>query len=155
MKKESGDARPMYQVVADDVREAIRTGRWAAGEKLPSTNDLAEQYDVTASTIQTAIRLLKADGLIEGRQGAGTYVAQMPPTTDGQDRFKGELQRAIQGSGMRAKLVWGPLTEDDWLRGPRVTTETDEDGFVVIFISSASADPDDLPEPWPTPRELD
>lgn len=60
--------------VADDIAEQIRGGRLAPGSKLPTYFALAEMYNVSLSTVQRAIGLLNARGLVRGRRGDGVYV---------------------------------------------------------------------------------
>jgi DNA-binding transcriptional regulator YhcF (GntR family) len=53
----------------------IAAGELVPGEPLPSVRELAEQVGVAPMTVSQVYRDLKKDGLIETRQGAGTYVA--------------------------------------------------------------------------------
>jgi DNA-binding FadR family transcriptional regulator len=62
------------RAVADDIAEQIRSGRLAAGYRLPPYLALAEAYHVSLSTVQRAIALLQARGLVRGRRGNGVYV---------------------------------------------------------------------------------
>lgn len=73
------DPRPPYIQVADELRAAIANGTIAAGEKLPSTRVLAEQFGVSVPPVQAAVKLLKEEGLVEGRQGAGVFVRGQRP----------------------------------------------------------------------------
>jgi DNA-binding GntR family transcriptional regulator len=61
--------------LADDIAKQIRNGRLTAGSKLPTYFALAEMYHVSLSTVQRAIALLTARGLIRGIQGDGLYVS--------------------------------------------------------------------------------
>lgn len=65
---------PKYERVADAIREQIRSGQLPPGAKLPTTQQLIEQYGVSYGSIRTALLILKAEGLIEGRPGEGVYV---------------------------------------------------------------------------------
>jgi GntR family transcriptional regulator len=70
---------PKYQQVAEDIRQQIRTGKLKPGDRLPSTAALIEHYRaqhgrMSYGTLRDAIRLLKDEGLIEGRPGDGVYV---------------------------------------------------------------------------------
>lgn len=62
------------RAVADDITEQIRSGRLAAGSRLPPYLALAEAYHVSLSTVQRAIALLHGRGLVRGRRGSGVYV---------------------------------------------------------------------------------
>jgi len=63
-----------YMRVADAIRDQIRSGDLKPGDKLPSTHQLIEQHGVSYSSIRSAMLVLKAEGLVEGRQGEGVYV---------------------------------------------------------------------------------
>ncbi len=77
---------PDYRRVVDDIAGKIAKGALPRGSELPSYRELSIEYDVSVSTIQRALLILRERGLIEGRQGRGTYVAEKPAdsaTADG------------------------------------------------------------------------
>ncbi|WP_327176639.1 GntR family transcriptional regulator [Streptomyces sp. NBC_01335] len=63
-----------YLQVADALRDRIRSGEWAVGDKLPSRARIAKEYGVGASVAQRAMERLTIEGILEGRAGSGTYV---------------------------------------------------------------------------------
>ncbi|MEV0805203.1 winged helix-turn-helix domain-containing protein [Micromonospora sp. NPDC050200] len=65
---------PAYMQVARDIREQIQDGRLKPGDKLPSFAALCEHYKASSTVVRGAMLILKAEGLIEGRQGKGVYV---------------------------------------------------------------------------------
>ncbi|MFI0794390.1 FadR/GntR family transcriptional regulator [Micromonospora rubida] len=67
-----------YERVAEAIREQIRTGKLSVGDKLPSTTALQTQHGVSYGSIRGAMLVLKAEGLVEGRQGEGVYVKAKP-----------------------------------------------------------------------------
>jgi DNA-binding GntR family transcriptional regulator len=66
------------QQIAADIRAKIESGEYAADVALPAITKLAEQYAVATGTIQKALRILKAEGLIETVPAYGTFVAKQP-----------------------------------------------------------------------------
>jgi DNA-binding GntR family transcriptional regulator len=75
--------RPGYLQIADDLRQQIRDGRLAAGQALPSTAQLREEYEVSAGVVKAAISVLRTEGVVIGQQGKGVFVrdqADTPPT---------------------------------------------------------------------------
>jgi DNA-binding FadR family transcriptional regulator len=62
--------------IADQIRQAIITGRLPEGERLPPERELAEQFGVSRVTVRDALRALEAMGLVEVRVGArgGAFV---------------------------------------------------------------------------------
>ena len=74
-------ARPLWQQVADDLRNDIQTGRLPAGARLPSEADLVHQYGVSRVTIRHAIKALSDEGLVEAVHGRGTFITDHPRPT--------------------------------------------------------------------------
>jgi GntR family transcriptional repressor for pyruvate dehydrogenase complex len=69
-------ARPsLADHVVSALTRSIAEGRLAPGARLPTGQQLAEQYGVSLTVIREAISSLRAEGLIETRQGAGAFVA--------------------------------------------------------------------------------
>ena len=70
-----------YEQVADKIRTRIIGGEWGIGERLP-TADLIEEYDVrSVNTFAQAVRILRQDGLVQTRQGIGSWIVSLTPTT--------------------------------------------------------------------------
>ncbi|MEV0382806.1 GntR family transcriptional regulator [Nonomuraea sp. NPDC050643] len=73
MVKNTG--RPGYLQIADDLRAQIRGGSLAPGTPLPSTAQLADQYDASLSVVKMAVGILRNEGLVIGQQGKGVFVS--------------------------------------------------------------------------------
>ncbi|MEF3301858.1 FadR/GntR family transcriptional regulator [Paenibacillus sp. GYB003] len=74
------------ELVMEQLKAKISSGEYAPGTKLASVVDLAASFQVGRSTIREALSALKAIGLVEIRQGGGTYVsAELPAETAGSD----------------------------------------------------------------------
>ena len=69
----------MYAQIAAHVRVAVAAGDLAAGDALPSVRALASQLRVNPATVVQAYRDLERDGVVEMRQGSGTFVAPITP----------------------------------------------------------------------------
>src|SRR5205814_8056966 len=65
---------PKYAQIADIFRQRIARGVWAQGLRLPANEDLAAEFGVSRVTIRQAVDLLARDGIIEARQGRGTFI---------------------------------------------------------------------------------
>ncbi|MFF5938498.1 GntR family transcriptional regulator [Streptomyces sp. NPDC012508] len=77
MAREFKDARSPHQKIAAEIRRQIARGELPPGSKLGSTAELMEQYGgVANTTVQKALQMLKAEGLLEGLAGRGVYVRQ-------------------------------------------------------------------------------
>jgi GntR family transcriptional regulator len=68
--------QPPYLRIAELLRQRIASGEWAVGEKLPSRARLGEEYGVGHNVVRRANDLLITQGILEGRTGSGTYVAE-------------------------------------------------------------------------------
>ena len=65
-----------YRVLAGHLRDAIASGALPVGSRLPPQRELAASLSVGRTTVVAAYNLLRADSLIEMRQGAGTWVTE-------------------------------------------------------------------------------
>ncbi len=68
-----------YERVMNNLRARIRAGDLKPGDRLPKYRELAAEHDVGVTTVQTALRLLRLLGWVEGRKGKGIYVTANPP----------------------------------------------------------------------------
>src|SRR5271165_3318284 len=77
----SAPTAPVSRVglVIDALRVRIDSRALGRGAKLPSVRRLAEQLNVSVSTVLEAYDRLAAEGLVEARRGSGFYVAAPPP----------------------------------------------------------------------------
>ncbi|MFB9330348.1 FadR/GntR family transcriptional regulator [Paenibacillus aurantiacus] len=66
--------RKIYEEIAEQLKTHILDGGWKSGDRLPSTKELSEQFQVGRSTMREALSALKAMGLIEIRHGDGCFV---------------------------------------------------------------------------------
>ncbi|HEY8614229.1 MAG TPA: GntR family transcriptional regulator [Roseomonas sp.] len=72
------DVRPLYHRIAAVLRGEIVSGRLRPGDRLPSIAALAEEYSAAPVTVRQAVGLLAEEGLVQPRQGSGTYVLAVP-----------------------------------------------------------------------------
>ncbi len=70
---------PLYRQVYFAIREAILDGRLRPDTRLPSTRTLASDLSVSRNTVVIAFDQLLAEGYVQGRVGAGTYVSATLP----------------------------------------------------------------------------
>ncbi|WP_431781317.1 GntR family transcriptional regulator [Streptomyces chumphonensis] len=64
-----------YEQVRGQIAEQARSGRLPVGHRLPTVRGLAAELGLAANTVAKAYRALEADGVIETRGRAGTFVA--------------------------------------------------------------------------------
>jgi DNA-binding FadR family transcriptional regulator len=87
---------PLVNQVIEQLSAQIQRGEWPVGYKLPPENALAAALKVGRSTIREAVRALAHSGLLEVRQGSGTFVkaSQIVP----------KLPDSLNEEGLQARL---------------------------------------------------
>jgi GntR family transcriptional repressor for pyruvate dehydrogenase complex len=108
--------------IADQIRQAIVTGRLAEGERLPPERELAEQFGVSRVTVRDALRALEAMGLIEVRVGARGGAFVTAPTG------------SIVGQTMSDMMMMSAVTPEDIVEARLVV----ELGTVTLACSRAT-----------------
>ncbi|WP_280153772.1 histidine utilization repressor [Piscinibacter sp. XHJ-5] len=71
-----------YEVVKTSIQRRIAEGGWQPGVRLPSERELVQEFGCARMTVHRALRELEAEGLIERRQGSGSYVAELHPISN-------------------------------------------------------------------------
>ncbi|MDN3653587.1 pyruvate dehydrogenase complex transcriptional repressor PdhR [Thalassotalea ponticola] len=66
----------LSDVITAQLEEMIREGSLRAGQKLPPERELASQFNVSRPSLREAIQNLEAKGLVNRRQGGGTFVSE-------------------------------------------------------------------------------
>jgi GntR family transcriptional regulator len=69
---------PLYVQLADLFRQRIVKGVWKEGDKLPSLEQLVDEFEVARVTVRQAIERLTRDGLVLPQRGRGTFVTGAP-----------------------------------------------------------------------------
>jgi GntR family transcriptional regulator/MocR family aminotransferase len=70
---------PLHRQLYSGLRDAILSGRLAAGARLPATRALASELAISRNTVLDAYAQLMAEGYVTGQIGSGTYVAHALP----------------------------------------------------------------------------
>ncbi len=83
---DSRSSTPIYAQIAARVRVAVAAGELKTGDGLPSVRALAARLRVNPATVVQAYRELEVEGLVQMRQGAGTYVTDVTPERRAQER---------------------------------------------------------------------
>jgi len=83
-----------YRQLVDQVRQAVRLGLLRPGDQLPPVREVVTQIAINPNTVHRAYRDLEAEGLVEGQQGRGTFVLEVPVPATTPER-QAELQREL------------------------------------------------------------
>ena len=89
---------PAYLQLVQQIKQALRMGILDVGEKLPTVKEVVAEVAINPNTVTKAYRELEHEGLVEGRQGVGTFVSRRPegPPPGTQVRLARSLERWIQ-----------------------------------------------------------
>ena len=68
----------LYVRLTSVLRGRIESGEWEEGHRIPSIEELCDEYGVARNTVRQALQLLRSDGLIDGGRGVGTFVLKRP-----------------------------------------------------------------------------
>ncbi|MCA9924126.1 MAG: GntR family transcriptional regulator [Anaerolineales bacterium] len=96
--------RTIVAQVEEILRQRIFDDVYAPGSRLPSENELLQEFDVSRATIRSALTKLAADGLILRKQGDGTYVNERVQTVNAQLSGFWDYMRLIERSGHEASI---------------------------------------------------
>lgn len=66
--------RSLVDIALEQIRARIDDGSWPLGQRLPPEPELAEALGISRNTVREAVRVLTFSGVLEVRQGDGTYV---------------------------------------------------------------------------------
>ena len=112
IRVESSSGVPVTRQVADQIRTHCAAGTLAPGDRLPSVRQLARDILVNQNTVLRVYERLTAEGLLERRQGDGTYVADALP----RGRVKAQRDLLVQEVDRVAHRALDLGVEPDELR---------------------------------------
>jgi GntR family transcriptional regulator len=107
---------PAYLQLVQQVRQALRKGELEVGDQLPTVKEVVAELALNPNTVQKAYRELEHEGLVEGRQGVGTFVVRRPagPPPGTQVRLARGLRKWVtsaRGEGMDDEAMEALLRE--------------------------------------------
>ncbi|MFD9069432.1 FadR/GntR family transcriptional regulator [Streptomyces lasiicapitis] len=109
----------LSEQVISELRNQISSGEWPVGSRIPTEPELVEQLGVARNTVREAVRALAHNGLLDIRQGSGTYVVATSELAgvmqrrfaDANPRHIAELRATLESSA--AKLAADRRTDRD------------------------------------------
>ena len=118
---------PKYRIVFEKLREDIFAGKYPQETRFPSEEQLVRRFHVSRNTVRTALEDLKRAGIIETRNGSGTYLSPA----------------AANATGTIGLIVPGIATGEIFPRiCAEITRVARENGFSTLFGDASSPDPD-------------
>lgn len=109
MSLSSPHRSPLADQVIAALRNQIASGEWPVGSRIPTEPELVEQLGVARNTVREAIRALAHNGLLDIRQGSGTYVVATSELAgvmhrrfaEADPQHVAEMRAALESSGAR------------------------------------------------------
>lgn len=100
MALDTASATPLFQQLAEELRQAIRTGEYPPGSQLPTEHQLCDRYQVSRVTVRKALEELSQRGEVIRRPGKGTFVANK--------KFQRDLTSVLSFTEMCRHMGYSP-----------------------------------------------
>ncbi|OVZ64727.1 hypothetical protein CDO44_00505 [Pigmentiphaga sp. NML080357] len=91
---------PLHHQIAAVIKDGIATGRYQPGERLPTEDALCKLFSVSRITVRRAMQGLEEQGLIERRQGDGTFVAESASVVSLQTPLAGFMEQVAESRAL-------------------------------------------------------
>ena len=92
---DTASRKPIYEQLADGLKELIARGQLTEGVALPPVRQLAADLGVNLNTVAAAYRQLQSDGLIRVRHGSGAVVLSRTSAEQTEDEMRKPLRTAL------------------------------------------------------------
>jgi GntR family transcriptional regulator len=124
-------AKPLYQAVAESIRQQVESGHLNAGEKIPSESALCKIHTVGRDTVRRAIHELVNVGILRTVQGVGTFVVnqRLDKSADYLLGFTHEMQ--LRGKKVTSQVLEAKIIPADPLLSRRLQIQL---GAEVVFL---------------------
>ncbi|MBU2955963.1 FadR/GntR family transcriptional regulator [Marinobacter sp. F3R08] len=108
----------LVETAIDSLKHAIESGDWSVGDRLPVESELSGSLGVSRNTVREAVRVLVHVGMLETRQGDGTYVRATRDAGEtlrriARTQLTDQLEVRIMLETEAAKLAAGNRTDQD------------------------------------------
>jgi GntR family transcriptional repressor for pyruvate dehydrogenase complex len=94
----------LSDTIYGQLLEEIMAGRFSAGDRLPTENQLAQRFSVSRPVVREALQRLQTDGVVIARQGSGTYVQRSPSQRVAELTKRQSLHEVLQVMEFRMAL---------------------------------------------------
>lgn len=105
------DRSPIYQQIAERIRDEVLTGSLATDDPVMSTNQFAEFYGINPATAAKAFHQLIDEGVLYQRRGVGMFVAEGARERLSGDRRSRYVDEVLDPAIDRALVLGIPLDE--------------------------------------------
>lgn len=94
----------LSDTIYGQLLDEIMAGRFSAGDRLPTENQLAQRFAVSRPVVREALQRLQTDGVVMSRQGSGTYVQRSPSQRVAELTSQVSLHEVLQVMELRMAL---------------------------------------------------
>lgn len=115
MAQQEGRTPAKYRQIAADLRARIEAGEYPVGSQMPTKGELMTSYGAALATVDSGLAVLRKLGMVESRQGSGTFVLAQHPGESEADQLAGQVAGLREAVAELAKRV--EVAEDAGLRG--------------------------------------
>ncbi|HEY2579213.1 MAG TPA: GntR family transcriptional regulator [Streptosporangiaceae bacterium] len=105
MASTGSSSQPKYRLIATALREAIESGQYPPGSRLPGENDVMKDHGVARGTARQALSQLVNWGIAEPRKGSGIYVRDFRPIV------REGIRRLGQSTWPSSRSIWSAEAE--------------------------------------------
>jgi GntR family transcriptional regulator len=109
-----GDGIALHHRIATLLKDAVASGRYRPGDRLPTEGELVTQHGVSRVTVRRALQSLEQQGLIRRRVGDGTFVSEKAPIL----HMPTPIQTYLEQVAERRKLSRHVVKEFGWVPAP-------------------------------------
>ncbi|SJZ55972.1 GntR family transcriptional regulator [Pilibacter termitis] len=131
-----------YQKIADDIRAKIIRGLYKQGDMLPKQIELAKQYSTSRVTIQKALHLLQFEGVIFGKKGIGTFVAEQTSLYDNKvQEYIGVTRKYADLGKISSKIISFEVRFPDEIEQNKLKVEKNDPVYDIIRLRLLNNEP--------------
>lgn len=132
---------PHYLRIYRHLRDQIRRGSLAPGERLPTQRELAANYGVTVMTVRQALQLLEQEELVVMRHGLGTFVAPQRVAFEMGNLRSLAQEVAAQGLEVQTRVLRRELVDPHPRVAELLRIESDEPIYMLERLRFVGSEP--------------
>ena len=111
MNIDAQSEKPIFLQIAEQLEEGIFTGTFPEGEKVPSTNEIAQLLAINPHTVLKGMNILVEEGIIYKKRGLGMFVADGAVAAIREKRQSQFYERYIEALIVEAQKL--AMTKED------------------------------------------
>jgi GntR family transcriptional regulator len=132
---------PLYHQLKEYILAKIEGGEWPPGYRVPSETELSNQFSISRATVRQAIQVLANQGLVEKRQGSGTFVGRPKVAHNLNWMLHDANEIRNRGGELRYELHYMVLKEPPHYVATRLTLGAGEKAYEVCRTLIADGEP--------------